>query len=177
VAHLDLGNALGAQGKLDEALAAFQKVLELKPDDPAARHNLGVLLYRHGRISEAIVQWHELLRLQPDNIPILLRLAWTLATSPEASVRNGREAVALAERAARLTRGRDATILDSLAAAYAEAGRFSDAVQTAEQALALASSQNNAAHADALRARIKLYQLGSPYRDTPQPRLSHPITP
>ncbi len=88
-----------------------------------------------------------------------------LATNPNASIRNGPEAVELAQRAARLSDAREPAILGTLAAAYAEAGRFSEAVLAAQQALALATSQKNTALADALQARIRLYQAGSPYRD------------
>ena len=77
----------------------------------------------------------------------------------------------LAQRAARLTGGHDPGSLDALAAAYAEAGRFAEAVQTAQQALALMAGQADAAAVDAIRARIKLYQVGSPYRDVPPPLL------
>ncbi len=85
-------------------------------------------------------EWREALRLQPDDVDALDQLAWALATSPEASIRNGPEAVALARRAVQLGDGRDADLLATLAAAYAEAGRFSEAVETAERAISLASA-------------------------------------
>ncbi len=176
-AHFNLANALLAQAKYDEAIAEHQQALEAKPDHAEARYNLGVILYHRGRIPEAIAQWAEMVRLQPENTLALSRLARGLATSPEAAVRNGRKAVELAQQAAKLTGSRDPMVLDTLAAAYAETGQFAEAVQTAQQALALASSQNNAALADALRARIKLYQGGSPYRDIPSlvaPRSGRP---
>ncbi len=113
-----------------------------------------------------------MLRSQPDDIVLLNETAWTLATNPNASIRDGAEAVELAQRAAQLSKGQEPAVLGTLAAAYAEAGRFPEAVKTAEQALALASSQNSAALADSLRARIKLYQAGSPYRDAQQPSAS-----
>jgi tetratricopeptide (TPR) repeat protein len=172
-AHNNLGSALAGQGKLDEAMAEFRKALELRPDYADARGNLGSALYAQGRIPEAIAQWREVLRSQPKSTLALTEIARVLATSPEKSLRNGAEAVELAQRAAKLTGGRDPTVLDTLAAAYAEAGRFSDALPTAEQALALASSQKNTALADALRARIKLYQAGSPYHEAPQPSTPH----
>ena len=99
-----------------------------------------------------------MLNSRPDDVALLNDIAWTLATNPNASIRNGREAVELAERAVRLSGGQQPAILDTLAAAYAEAGRFPDAVQTAEKALELATRQNKAALADSLRTRIKLYQ-------------------
>ncbi len=164
-------------GRLAEATAEYEKTLEIAPDYAKARYNLGGALYRQGRIAEAIAQCSELVRLQPDNVMGLNQLARALATNGEASLRDGRRAVELAQRAARLTGNRDPDILDTLAAAYAEAGRFSEAVKSAEQALALATSQNNVALADALRVRIKLYRAESPYHDTQQPSGSKSIRP
>jgi tetratricopeptide (TPR) repeat protein len=88
-----------------------------------------------------------------------------LATSPEASIRNGSEAVLLAERAAQLRDARTPALLDILAAAYAEAGRFSEAVQTAQQAIQMASAQADTALTKLLGERIKLYRAGSAFRD------------
>ena len=107
-----------------------------------------------------------MIRLHPDNLLALNQLALSLATSSEASVRNGTRAVELACRAVQLSGGQDANILGTLAAAYAEAGRFSDAVQTAQRALALAVRQKNSALADVLRARLGRYQNNSPYHET-----------
>ena len=118
---------------------------------------------------KALAERRESLRSRPDDIALLNDTAWVLATNPNASIRNGAEAVELAQRAVQLSDGREPAVLGTLAAAYAEAGRFAEAVKTAEQALALAASQNNAALAETLHARIKLYQAGSPYRNTQQP--------
>ncbi len=176
-AHNNLALALAAGGQTDDAMNHYRRALALKPEYAEAHNNLGRLLADLGRIDEAIAQWADLIRLKPDDVPALNQLAWALATSPETSVRDGPKAVELAQRAAKLTDGRDLDVLDTLAAAYAEAGRFTEAVQTAEQALASASSQNSTELADTLRSRIKLYQAASPYRDmTPSatPRSSHP---
>jgi tetratricopeptide (TPR) repeat protein len=105
------------------------------------------------------------LRLQPNEGPVLDRTARALATSPDVSVRNGAEAVELAERAMRLSAGKEPGILDTLAAAYAEAGRFPEAVQAARRALALSTQQNNPALTEALKARITLYEKASPLRE------------
>jgi protein O-mannosyl-transferase len=164
--HGNLGNALARRGRLDEAIAEYEKALEIKPDDAKARYNLGGALCQQRRIPEAIAQWNELVRLQPDSAMALGQVAWVLASSPEASVRNGAKAVELAGRAAKLTGGRDAEVLDTLAAAYAEAGRFPEAVATAQQALPLATVQSNLTLVDSLRTQIGLYQAGSPFRDT-----------
>jgi hypothetical protein len=94
-------------------------------------------------------------------------LAWLFATCPEALLRNGGRAVELAQQAEQLSGGRHPEILDTLAAAYAEAGRFPDAVTTAGQALHLAEAQTNAVLADDIRTRLKLYEANSPYHEKP----------
>ena len=121
-------------------------------------------LQGQGKIAEAVVQWREAVRLQPKQIAFANNLAWVLATCPDAAVRDGAEAVQLAQRAVQLSGGQEPAILGTLAAAYAEAGRFPEAVQTARNALDLATQQNQQALADALRAKIALYEAGRPYR-------------
>jgi tetratricopeptide (TPR) repeat protein len=106
------------------------------------------------------------LKVQPDNVEAQNNLAWLWATAPDAALRKGVEAVALAEQANRLSGGQNPAVLCTLAAAYAEVGRFPDAVNTAQKALQLAESQTNAAPVvNALQTQIKCYQAGSPFRD------------
>jgi Flp pilus assembly protein TadD len=93
-------------------------------------------------------------------------MAHALAASPEASDRNAEEAVRLAERAVQLSGGQDPGYLDTLAMAYANAGRFPEASETARRALDLATQQNQSQLVEELNARIRLYQAGQPYRDT-----------
>ncbi len=114
---------------------------------------------------------------RPDDVALLNDTASVLATNPNASIRNAAEAVELAERAVQLSDGREPAVLGTLAAAYAGAGRFSEAVKTVERALNLAIGQNDSVLAETLQARIKLYQTGLPYRDTPQPAASKSIRP
>jgi tetratricopeptide (TPR) repeat protein len=97
-------------------------------------------------------------------------LAWVLATGSEASLRNGGKALELARSANLLTGGENPIILHTLAAAYAETGRFSEAVATAEHALRLAEAQSNAALAGALQSELIFYQAGSPLHSPEQPR-------
>ena len=87
------------------------------------------------------------MRLAPDSPIVLNNLAWILAANPDSRLRNGPEAVTLAERACQLTEFRQPMFIGTLAAAYAEAGRFEDAVKAAEQArdLAVAAGQNELA--------------------------------
>ncbi len=168
-AHHNLGLFLAGAGQFDEAIAHFRTALQLKPTLINARRTLAVVLAHHGKIPEAIAEWSELLRLQPDDVPALRELAWLLATSPAASHRNGSRAVQLAERAAELTADRDPAVLDALAAAYAEAGRFSEAVQTARHALELAARQNQQTLAESVRARLSLYEARAPFHEGSRP--------
>ena len=166
-AHSNLGLFLAGAGRFDEAIVHLRKAVALRPGLVNAHRTLAVVLSRQGRTPEAIAEWGEVVGLQPDDPPALSQLAWILATNPETTVRNGPQAVELAQRAAKLTEGRQPAVLDTLAAALAEAGRFPEAVQTAEQALALAANQHNATLADALQTRIKLYRAAIPDRETP----------
>jgi tetratricopeptide (TPR) repeat protein len=167
--HNTLGFALLFQQNPDEAILHLRKAIELSPNLVNAHENLGMALYyTQGKTAEALTHWRRVLRLEPNHLPVLNQTAWVLATSPDRSVRNGTEAVMLAERAAQLSGGQEPAILDSLAAAYAEVGRFPLAADTARRALALARQQNNQQLVDGLNARIALYQAKKPFRDQPQ---------
>ncbi len=128
--HYNFGIVLYNQGQLDEASAHFQRALEIKPDHARAR-NLGVVKSQREELLKTLGHQRELLRLQPDDIVLLNETAWMLATNPNASIRDGAEAVELAQRAVQLSEGREPAVFGTLAAAYAEAGRFAEAVQTA----------------------------------------------
>jgi len=163
-AHCNLGVALASQGRTDEAVAQYQEALDIKHDYVDAHCNLGVALANQGRIKEAIAHYRAALNIKPDDSPTLNNLAWLLATCPKSGFRNGAEAVKLAERAFHLPDGLEPTVLDTLAAAYAEAGRFPEAVQAAQKALDLAKRQNNGALAERVKARLRLYEARTPYR-------------
>jgi tetratricopeptide (TPR) repeat protein len=164
-AQSNLGIALSQQGRFNEAVVHLQKAVEIKPGIVQSYQNLGNALYMEGKIPEALARWREGLRVDPNHLPLLSQTAWVLATCPVASVRNGREAVVLAQRAAQAAGGRDPAILDTLAAAYAEVGRFPEAVQTARQALTLAVQQNAQPLAEGLKARIALYEARTPFHE------------
>ena len=119
-----------------------------------------------GQFDKAIVHYQKTLELQPNNVDAHKYLAWILAACPDASVRNGTQAVGLAEQAEQLSGGKDPAIITILAAAYAEVRRFPEAVTTAQQALQLAAIQTNTAVADALRIQIGCYEKGAPFRDS-----------
>jgi len=116
-------------------------------------------------VKEALARWREGLRADPNDLPLLNQLAWVLATFPDASLRNGREAVELGERAVKASPNPDPVLFDTLAAAYAESGRFPEAVHTAQHALDLAVQQNASSLVDGLKAKIATYESHSPFRD------------
>ncbi len=164
-AHYNLGLALQRQGKLEEAISHYHQALQSKPDYAEAYHGLGVALTLAGEFEEATIHFREAVRLKPEWLPPLNALAWILATHPDPDVRREDEAVRLAERACTLTRYQDAGVLDTLAAAYAAAGRFDRAVTTAEKALALASLGGADGLARTIGGRLELYRQGEPYRE------------
>jgi tetratricopeptide (TPR) repeat protein len=153
------------KGRFDEAIPHFEKVLTLAPDSAEARFYLGNAFYLKGRIAEALAHWRKVLAAEPNDLRVLNQAAWVLATNAEASFRNGAEAVELAERAVRVSSGRQPRIIATLAASYAEAGQFPKAIETARQALDLATQQNNRQLAEGLNAMIALYQANTPFRE------------
>ena len=164
-AHNNLGLILLRDGQIQEAIAHFQRALAIQPNNAPAHRHLAQAFVLVADTSEAVQHYQAALAIQPDDVPTLNNLAWILATCPQASIRNGAEAVELAQQANHLSGGTNASILGTLAAAYAEAGRFPEAVSTAQRGLELAISQTNTPNVNDLRARIKLYQTGSPLRD------------
>jgi tetratricopeptide (TPR) repeat protein len=162
-AHYNLGNALSQKGDVEDAVPHYEKAVQINPDFLEAQFNLGSALLQKGNAEEAITHFREALRLRPDYAEAQNSLAWVLAICPDASLRNGRQAVELAQRANLLTGNGNPVFLGTLAAAYAEAGRFPEAVQTGQRALQLAEAQSNSALAGELREQMKLYQAGRPY--------------
>jgi tetratricopeptide (TPR) repeat protein len=151
---------------VDEAIVQYRKAIELQPRFLQAYYDLGNAFRRKGMAVEAMASYQKAVELQPQFIPAQTDLAWMLATWPEPTVRNGIKAVALAEMANQVSKDKDPLILRTLAAAYAEAGRFPEAVLTAKQALVLAVAQSNTGLTNGLQTEIGLYQSNSPCRST-----------
>jgi tetratricopeptide (TPR) repeat protein len=164
-ANVNLGNALFAQGKLDDAIGHYAQALRIRPDLVEPHNNMAFALLAQGKPREAIPQFEEALRLHQDSGTALLGLARTLSVSADPGIRNGARAVTLAERAAWLSNRSDPQVLDVLAAAYAEAGRFDDAVAAAGAALERAREDNRRDLVVALEARLRLYQSGVPFHE------------
>jgi tetratricopeptide (TPR) repeat protein len=164
-ARYNLASALLRKGRIDEAIIQYQKVLEAHPDSADAHANLGSAWLAKRRVRDATTEYTKALQISPENLAALSNLAWLLATSADPTVRNGSEAVRLAERANSASSRSDQhpTVLRILAAAYAEAGQFAEAKETAQQALKAANVQGNTNLADALQGELALYDLGLPY--------------
>jgi Flp pilus assembly protein TadD len=158
----NLGNVLLQMGRREEAVAHFQKALEIKPGDAKTHSNLGLALLQTGRTDEATVHFQKALQLEPDDPAIQNNLAWVFAACPQASLRNGARAVQLAQRANDLAGGRNPVYLHTLAAAFAETGRFGDAMNAAQKAMELARATGQQDLAARLNEELKRYQAGLP---------------
>jgi tetratricopeptide (TPR) repeat protein len=163
-AHYQLGQVMLELGNPDAAIAAWRRALEITPDYPEASDSLATALRNRGELAAALNQWRKAIELRPDDVSLLRDLAWVLATCRDERFRNGGEALSLAHRALSLTGGKDTAVLETLAAAYAETGRFPDASATARRALNIALHRKDDALASSIRSDIALYDVGSPLR-------------
>ena len=174
-AHQNLAAALWSKGKTTDsrmhsraaAIAHARTTLKDYPFDVPTHNDLGVLLVQNRDVRAGMEQWEISLQIDPNDGNALNNLAWVLATYPADTIRDGKRAVELAEKAAVLPGGEAPIVLRTLAAGYAEAGDFSNAVSTAQHALDLATGQNNTSLLATLRHEIELYQARTPYRESP----------
>jgi tetratricopeptide (TPR) repeat protein len=164
VTHTNFGYALLQIGRVNESLAHLQKALDINPNSTAAHSNLANTLLQLGRVDEAVSHLQWVLVVDHHDAEAQKNMAWVLATCPETRIRDGAKAVELAERANQAER-RNPIMGATLAAAYAETGRFGDAIKTAENALHLAVDSGSVALAERIRAQIALYRAGQPFRD------------
>ena len=172
-----LAAALAAQHKVDEAIEHWQKALEIQPDNLRASNSLALMLVHKGDYAGAVKQWENTLRYDPDDGDAANNAAWVLATSPDPGVRNPGKALELAELAARLGKDRNAGVLRTLAVAYAENGRFDEAISAAEQGLRLAEAAGNTSLASELRRFVELFKQGRSWREARSPQPSFPALP
>ena len=157
-AYFNLGSVLFQQGRIDEAIAQWQKALAIRPRDAEAHRNVASALRKQGNVKGAIAEYEQVLNITPEDSVALNNLAWILATSSDASMRDGTRAVKLAVKAVQASEARDPNFVRTLAAARAEAGQFAEAVATAEAAKALAGTQSKPELAGRLKEEIALYR-------------------
>jgi tetratricopeptide (TPR) repeat protein len=162
--HDRMGAALLATGKPDEAVEHLKEGLATSPDQGETYINLATAYTKQSKYGPAIENWTWAAELKPNNVVVLNNLAWLLATAEDASVEDANKAIGLAQRACELTGHKDPDSLDTLAAAYAAAGRFDDAVTTARQAADFARAGGRENLSDEIQQRMKLYQAGRRYR-------------
>jgi tetratricopeptide (TPR) repeat protein len=166
LARYSLGHALLEKGELEGAIQVCRSALLLRPSDADCQTTLAIALEEKGNPAEAIQHYKKALEFAPESIPTLTNLAWLMATSQDASLRNGLKAVELARQADRLVGGTNTLVLRTLAAAYAENGEFANAIKTARSAMQLARMHGEDSLTKDLDQQIALYQLGMPYRET-----------
>jgi protein O-mannosyl-transferase len=165
-AYYNRGNVLFAKGRIDEAIADWEKTLQIQPNDADAHTGLGNALLRKGALKEAIGHYSQAMALAPEDPRSRSNLAWVLATSTDTSIRDGAKAVELAQQAVSLSGGREPLFFRTLAAAYAETGRFSDAIAVIQQGVAIARLQGKTGLANLLEEDILLYRGQLPLRRT-----------
>ena len=161
--HFNLGSAYLKQGNSDQALAHYQTAVQLDPTMAEAHFQASLILTAQKKTADAIAHLQQAARLRPDWVDVLGRLAWIWATDPNKDLRNGPGAVQLAEHAATRTHEKDIRVLSVLAAAYAESGRFAEAIQTAEKAKQLALATGAKEQSASIAKKIEFYRANRPY--------------
>ena len=160
-----LGVTLLGKNRTDEAVTQFQEAARLQTTNALANYNLALIHQERKQTREAAERFRLALKAQPDWPESLNNLAWILAANPDAAVRNGAEAVKLAEWACQLTDYKEPLLVGTLAAAYAEAGRFPEAVSAAGKARALALAAGQKEIAQRNQELLELYQAGHAYHE------------
>ncbi len=156
----NLGQSFFHNQQPDQAIATLQEAVNLEPDLEDAQYNLAMFLGSAGRNSEAVPHYRKAIELDANNIIALNNLAWILATDPDPQLRDGKEAVRLAEQACEQTHFQSAFLIGTLAGGYAEAGRFDEAVAAAKKASEVAAAHGQKKVAERNSQLMQLYQSG-----------------
>ncbi len=152
------------QKEYSQAVGYLKEVLQRRPDWPDVCSNLAEAYFSEGDIKQAVYYWRRALELNPQDIKTLNNLAWILATAEDETIRNPNDALKYARKTSELVGPyQQPVFLDTLAAAYAAAGNFPEAVKTAEEAIKLAEAADKKSFADEIRPRLELYKSGQPY--------------
>jgi tetratricopeptide (TPR) repeat protein len=163
-AYYNRGAAWGQKQEYDKALADFDEAIRLEPKEARIYASRAWAWNKKGQFEKAVADDNEAIRLDPTNSDVFNTLAWLYATCPEASLRNGQRAVEAATKACELSEWKKENCLDTLAAAYAEAGDFDSAVKWETKALDGVPEQKRAAY----QSRLNLYKDRQPWRDEPK---------
>jgi len=168
-ALVNYGNLLVRQNQFEEAVVYYDRALSLAPTNAVVQLNLGTALLKSGRPQDAVSAYRRALHEDPKLAGAKLQLAWVLATARDDNLRDGTEAVRLAEEIRSEFGEHHVRLLDVLAAAYAEVGRFDEACEAASKALTAAASSGLAEYEQSLGARLRLYRHSKPYREEGSP--------
>jgi protein O-mannosyl-transferase len=166
-AHASLADLLMRSGRVAEAMGHSKEALRIRPGDANAENNLGLALLQTGDTKGAVEHLEKALEIDPGLMNAEVNLAWVLSTSSDDSLRNGARAVQLAEDVVGNAGHPNAIVLRTLAAAYAEVGRFDDAIATAEQAIALAKAAGNEGLISDLERSVSAFRANQPLRSGP----------
>jgi spermidine synthase len=161
--HIGMLNA--KIGKIDDALRSYAEALRIEPDNADVQFDTALFLSTLGRIREAVEHYSKALRINHYYVEAYNNLAWIFSTYGDSDIRDGKKAVEMAEKAYRLSDGRDPSLLDTLAAAYAEEGRFIEAMETARRGMDMALRDGENGIAEEIKARLELYKSNRPYRE------------
>jgi tetratricopeptide (TPR) repeat protein len=162
--HKNLAKVVMRLNDPDAAISHLTEAIRLNPNIASTHFNLARALKSKGRTEEAITHFRETLHIRPNWEKPMNSLAWIFATHSESNLRDPQEALSLALQACELADYQDPGLVDTLAAAYAAAGRFDDAIATAEKAVQLTASGDNKQRHEAIKKRLQLYKTHQPYR-------------
>jgi len=162
-AHYNLSSAFLKKGEIDKAIFHCQAVLSAQPEHADAHTILASAFLQKGEIGTAIEQYKKTLEIAPRSVPALNNLAWILATYSDPAFRDGTKALELAQRANEFSGRNNPIILRTLAAAHANIGQFSAAVEVGQLALSLTDRQSPLA--SALQRELAGYEGNEPYRE------------
>jgi tetratricopeptide (TPR) repeat protein len=162
-AHNNLANLLYRDGNPREAISHYEIAVTADPANAEAHCAYARVLTETSNPRRAIDEYQAALATRPDWVPCLINFSWLLSAHTDRAIRQPSEAIRLAERSVTLTDHKNAAALDALAAAYAAAGRFDEAVQTGLSAERIAIRDGRQTDATQIRARVDLYQKSIPF--------------
>ncbi|HUB80320.1 MAG TPA: tetratricopeptide repeat protein [Bryobacteraceae bacterium] len=164
-ARYALGRAFDRKGESQAAVEEYRRALQIDPQNADVHIALGDLFLSQKRPADALTEWRAAIEFRPTDVALLEKTAWLLATSPEAPIRNGEQAMAFATKAMQYAARKDARLLDILAAAYAEKGDFDEAQYIESEAVDAAGIENRPALVKEMLARHSLYLSHQAFRD------------
>ncbi|MBN2296725.1 MAG: tetratricopeptide repeat protein [Pirellulales bacterium] len=163
--QLQLGMIYGMQNKLQKSIEVYSNILAKNPNNVDSLVSRASAYLSLGDHAKSIADYEKALKLVPEHSGMLNNFAWVLATSPEDKLRDGKRAIELAKKACELTEYKQAHILSTLAAAYAESGNFKEALKWSKKAVELGNTDKNKEIQEALAKELKSYEKGKPWRE------------